>query len=94
MDGLPGPRGGAGHSEDAAQGRGRASDTAVVGQAKMPVLLALEKAKRVLGRQGSSLANWAPSEQCGDCWPSWEGAQHMEVCKGFLEAFTEPFFLK
>lgn len=70
--------------------RGGALDTAVVGQ----VLLALEKAKRGLGRQGSTLTNWAPSEQYGEWWSGGEGVQHMEVCKVFLEAFTEPFFLK
>lgn len=45
--------------------RGGALDTAVVGQAETPALLALEQVKRGLGTKGSSLTNWAPSEQCG-----------------------------
>lgn len=58
-----------------------ALNMAMVGQAEIPALLALGKAKRGLGRQGSSLTNWTPSEQCGEWWPA-------------EAALTEPFFLK
>lgn len=67
--------------------RVRALDAAVVGQAEIPALLALEKAKRGLGRQGSSLTNRAPSEHCR------EGALSTWRSAVFLEVFTEPFFL-
>lgn len=49
-----------------------------MGQAEIPVLLALDTAKRRPGRQGSSLTNWAPSEQRGEWLPGREGAHHME----------------
>lgn len=66
--------------------------TVGVGQAEIPVLLALETAKRRLGRQGSSLTNWSSSEQRGEWLPGREGLTTWN--KGLGSILRTRFFLR